>query len=122
MEEDIHKKRWTIETFPYPYERPKYKEVIHPIPTTYDDLPEDQKVVVTHIKNIIISHMGECKMQLFGSRIKGTWNDESDYDIIVSTTPSKEIVNILRKYDYGVPVDIMFATVKNYISNKNIEI
>ena len=64
---------------PLGFKLPDPKSVIHPIIYKWDDLPEDQKEELETIKKIIFSIIGECEITLFGSIVKGYWDDDSDY-------------------------------------------
>ena len=86
------------------------KPVIHPKITKFGKFSESQRKKLLHIKEIIVSQIGECTMSIFGSRIHGNWDKESDYDIIVYKEASTADREFLRKYDYGVEVDLFFSS------------
>ena len=94
---------------PYGYKLPDRKHIIHPIITKWNDFTEEDKNILQNIKKVITSYIEEdCKIFVYGSRIKGTWDENSDYDIAINYSPSFEIQKQLIKYDYGVKVDLSF--------------
>ncbi len=102
-----------MENIRYPYignplgfKLPEPKPVIHPIINKWDDLPKDQKKELRKIKKIIFSIIGECEISLFGSIVKGYWDEESDYDLTIHKTFSREVVDELKKQPYPRKVDI----------------
>jgi predicted nucleotidyltransferase len=98
---------------PLGFKLPDPKSVIHPIIYKWDDLPEDQKEELETIKKIIFSIIGECEITLFGSIVKGYWDDDSDYDLVVHKEVSKEIINEIRNQKYPRKVDITFNIKKS---------
>jgi len=104
----MQKNRWPYLNNPLGFKLPEPKPVIHPIIEKWDDLPEDQKVVLTKVKTVIQALIGPCQILLFGSRVKGYWTEESDYDIRVNKVPSPELIDVIRKSDYGAEVQIFF--------------
>ena len=93
---------------PFGFKLPEPKPIIHPIINKWDDFSEEDKIILSNIKKIISSDIGDCKVSIFGSRIKGYWDDKSDYDIIIHKTLSQEILYKLKNINYGVKVDINF--------------
>ena len=112
--------RWKVEECPYPIKFKERKPIIHPEITNFVDLPDDQKKVILGIKNFIKSLFPESKLFLFGSRINGRWDDNSDYDIVVECTCEPEKIKKIKDYDFGVKVDLHFT--KKNESKNNIEI
>jgi predicted nucleotidyltransferase len=82
--------------------------VIHPIINNYNELLPEKKNSLETVVNKIKEYILNPKIYLFGSNIKGNWNENSDYDIIVISQPSEEIKNILKNYNYGFKVDLFF--------------
>lgn len=93
-------------------ERPiKLKPVrpqIHPRVNSFDELSEKDKELLLSIKNVIVNHVGECDLSLFGSKIKGNWDETSDYDIVVHKFVNREIQKKLKNYNFNVKVDLFF--------------
>ena len=44
-----------------------------------------QNQIVSEIKKVVNSHIGEADVMLFGSRAKGSYTDDSDYDVLIVT-------------------------------------
>lgn len=44
-----------------------------------------QNQIITVIKKVVRSHLGDVDVMLFGSRAKGTHTDNSDYDVLIIT-------------------------------------
>lgn len=108
----MNKKRWLYYDNPFGFKMPDPPVVTKPLVKTWEDFPDDQKEVILNIKNIIQSYLGECKISIFGSRLKGYWTEESDYDFIVHVDNVSEEVkkNILSSIP--IKVDIFFTTQK----------
>jgi len=104
----MNKKRWPLLNNPFGIELPKPKPIIHPVINKWEDFTEEDKTILQNIKKIITLYIGDCRMGVYGSRIKGNWNEKSDYDIGVFTYPDESIQEKLRKYNYGVRVDLVF--------------
>lgn len=103
---ESNKQRWRFED--KPVELKKIKPVIHPIINNYNELLPEKKNSLETVVNKIKEYILNPKIYLFGSNIKGNWNENSDYDIIVISQPSEEIKNILKNYNYGFKVDLFF--------------
>lgn len=101
---------------PLGFKLPEPKPVIHPIIYQWDDLPEDQKEELEIVKKIVYSIIGDCEISLFGSIVKGYWDEESDYDIIVHKEVSKDIATELKKQIYPRKVDVNIST-KDFVFN-----
>ena len=117
-----YKKMHSYLNNPYGFELPKPKLVIHPIIKKWDDFTEKDKIILQNIKRIIVSYIGECKVFVFGSRVNGKWDENSDYDIMVLKTSSKEIMETIRQYNYNILVDILFTEAKELTEENSIEI
>lgn len=87
----------------------KSKPKIHTEVLCVDDFNDDQKEKLLYIKSIILSRFPDCKMYVFGSQIKGNWDETSDYDIIVCGKLSGEDKRYLKSLDYGVRMDMTFT-------------
>jgi predicted nucleotidyltransferase len=106
----MYSKRWPYLENPFGFKMPDPPVVTKPLVATWEDLPDDQKEVVLGIRKVIQSFLGDCSITLFGSRLKGYWTDESDYDIIINVKePDEETKKKILSYDYGVKVDLFFA-------------
>jgi predicted nucleotidyltransferase len=101
---------------PLGFKLPDPKPVVHPIIYKWDDLPEDQKEELETIKKVVYSIIGQCDISLFGSIVKGYWDEESDYDLLVHKQVSKELISELRKQTYPRKVDLNISS-KNFVSN-----
>jgi predicted nucleotidyltransferase len=115
----MNRTRWLLVDDPRGYVFAKGKEIIHPIINNWEELEEDQKKILLKIKEYIYSKINNCTLYLFGSRIDGTWNEKSDYDItiVVDEMPNKELVREIQLHDYGVEVDISFNRKQYYSSH-----
>jgi predicted nucleotidyltransferase len=114
-------KRWSLSNNPFGFELPKRPPIIHPIINKWDDFSEEDKVILSNIKRIIVENIGDCRMSIFGSRVKGYWTEQSDYDIIVFKEISEEKLKEIKSIDYGARVDFNFYT-NNLPINIKIEI
>lgn len=95
---------------PLGFKLPEVKPIVHPIIYQWDDLPEDQKQELQSIKETILSIVGECQISLYGSIVKGYWDENSDYDLIVHKSLSKETLTILRSQSYPRLVGINISS------------
>ena len=100
-------RRWPFSEMPAPLKI--QKPYIHPEITGFNDLPKDQKSILYHVKSVITQKVGECQLSLFGSRIHGNWDDESDYDILIHKEIDKNLMVELRNLDYGAEVDLSYT-------------
>ena len=91
---------------PFGFKLPQPKPVIHPIITKWEQLTAKDQMILSDIKKVIVSKIGDCNLYLYGSRINGNWDENSDYDILIDKdVPFESIIN-LRNYDYGVKIDL----------------
>jgi len=102
-------RRWKAIDNPLGFVPELAKPVIHPVITKFEEFSEDQKNTLLHIKQVVVDRIGECELSVFGSQVKGNWDEDSDYDIVVHKTPHHKDVEYLKKYNYGVRVDMSFA-------------
>ena len=102
-------RRWKAIDNPIGFVLKQGKPFIHPIITTFEEFNEDQKRQLLHIKSVVVERIGECEMSVFGSQVKGNWDEESDYDVVVHKSVGHKDREYLKKYDYGVPVDMGFS-------------
>ena len=68
---------------PYGFKLPEPKPVVHPIIYKWDDFSKEDKVILKRIKDIIVSEIGDCRITIYGSKVNGNWDEDSDYDIII---------------------------------------
>ena len=94
---------------PFGYKIPDPKPIIHPIVYNCDDFLDIQKKEIEVIKRIILSIIGECKLSLFGSMVKGYWDNDSDYDLVIHKNITSEQLSQLRSQRYPRKVDINFT-------------
>ena len=117
-----HKKRWGIADEPNWQRFFRKREVTHPIITTWDEFSEVDKEILLEVKKVMVSFLGDCKVGVHGSRIKGYWHEDSDYDIKVFKIPNEEtkakIVNHIWKYR----IDLAYLGIENYGLELVIEI
>jgi hypothetical protein len=62
---------------------PKKKSSNKPLIKDWEDFSEEEKEILSEIKYELTRYLGEYPLYLYGSRVKGTWTEESDYDIII---------------------------------------
>lgn len=105
----MNKERYPYINNPFGFKLPERKPVIHPVINEWENFTEEDKTILSNIKKIITSYIGDYKITAYGSRLKGYWTEKSDYDIIVYFVPSIKIQNEIRTYNYDVKVDIQFA-------------
>ena len=75
--------------------------------------------ILAAIKEKVISVLPDAKVMLFGSRARGDWHKESDWDILVLT--DKEVTYKLENiiYDAVYPINLqMLSIVSLTIANK----
>lgn len=101
---------------PFGFILPQPKPVIHPKITKWEQLtPEDQKILLD-IKKVIVSKIGDCNLYLYGSRVNGNWDEDSDYDLVIDKHIPFETLIDLKEYNYGVKIDLnYFEEVKDSI-------
>lgn len=117
-----HKKRWGIEDEPNWERLVRKRPITHPIITCWEDVREEDKVLLLNTKKIIISELGDCIVGFRGSRIKGNWIEESDYDLITSRIPTEDVRQRISRYNYEAPIDIMFLDHATYLQQYRIDI
>jgi len=90
---------------PFGFKLPQPKPVIHPIITKWEQLTDEDQMILSSIKKVIVSKIGDCNLYLYGSRVNGNWDENSDYDLLIDKDISFEKLIDLRDYDYGVEID-----------------
>lgn len=101
---------------PFGFKLPQPKLVIHPIITKWEQLtPEDQKIL-SDIKKVIVSEIGDCNLYLYGSKVNGNWDENSDYDLLIDKDIPFETLVKLKNYNYGVDIDLgCFEKIQEYV-------
>jgi len=95
---------------------PKKKSSNKPLIKDWEDFSEEEKEILSEIKNELTRYLGEYPLYLYGSRVKGNWTVESDYDIIIEKELSQEQLEIIKNLRYPVNVDFKaYEKVKEFI-------
>ncbi len=81
----------------------------HPVIDSYDQIEGEQKREIEKIIRFIGDICPGSKVYLFGSRVKGTWIEESDYDLIVDIDPNSKGAEIIRNKKFNVKTDFWFS-------------
>jgi septin family protein len=79
---------------PFGFKLPEPKPIIHPIINKWDDFSEEDKIILSNIKKIISSDIGDCKVSIFGSRIKGYWTEMKKKDAVLQEISLFSILSI----------------------------
>lgn len=111
--------RWLLIEHPDSVKLKVLKPITKPIIKNYSELPEETKVQCQIIKKEIQKILPEAKIYLFGSRINGRWDENSDYDISILWLPTYKDRETIKAIDFGVKVDRWFS---HSYSGKKIEI
>lgn len=117
-----YKKRWGIEDEPNWEKFIRERPITKPIIKCWDEFSEEDKTILLNIKSIIQKEIGDCKIGIYGSRIKGYWIDESDYDIMVNKEVDEETSKKLKNHNFSVLVNISFYNDDLYSLQNKIEI
>ena len=104
----VKKNRYPYIGNPFGFKLPEPKPVIHPVISKWDDFTEDKKEIIRGIKKVIVSYIGECEVRIFGSMIKGNWDEDSDYDLIILKRPEEDIIKQIKNHNFGVKVYTKF--------------
>lgn len=103
-------KRYPYVNNPFGFKLPEQKPFIHPIIEKWEDFSDEDKKTLSEIKRIIISYVGECNVFVFGSRVKGNWDEESDWDLVIfSEIKDNELKLKVKNHPYDVEVDTNFT-------------
>ena len=101
---------------PFGFKLPEPKPVIHPIITKWEQLATNDQKILSDIKKVIISKIGDCNLYLYGSKVNGNWDENSDYDLLIDKTIPFDTLIELREYDYGVEIDLgCFENIKDNV-------
>ena len=76
------------------------------ITTNFYDLPLDKQLTFKKIKNALSMHLNKSvDVYIFGSYLKGYWDEESDYDIIINDSCNSNLQKQLSK-ELNIKVEI----------------
>lgn len=84
---------------------PTKKSTNKPLIKDWEDFSNEDKEILSEIKNELVRYLGDYPLYLYGSRVKGNWTEESDYDIIIEKQLSEEELETIKKLRYPVTVD-----------------
>lgn len=90
---------------PFGFVLPKRNPTNKPLIKDWEDFSSEDKQILSEIKNELTRYLGEYPLYLYGSRVKGNWTEDSDYDIIIEKELSIEELETIKKLRYPVPVD-----------------
>jgi hypothetical protein len=115
MSQDSNKKkiRYPYLDNPFGFVLPQPKPMIHPKINNWDDFTDEDKKKILLLKSEIESIMGKCELSIFGSRIKGNWDNQSDYDLIIHNDVDIETKKLIRDHKYTYPCDISFGNINH---------
>ena len=105
---------------PLGFKLPEPKPIIHPIINKWEDFTEEDKTILQNIKSIIVDHIGECKVYVHGSRVKGNWDENSDYDIVINKGILFDSLLKVRSLEFPVKTDVKSGENIENVFNKNI--
>lgn len=80
---------------------------------------ESSLFIIEKVREIVYSHDPDAELILFGSRARGDWHEESDWDFLVLTelTTSEDLVDKIRIAVHQqvelISFDSIFIIVKN---------
>jgi predicted nucleotidyltransferase len=90
---------------PFGFVLPKKNPINKSLIKDWEDLSIEDKEILSEIKNELTRYLGEYPLYLYGSRVKGNWTEDSDYDIIIEKELSIEEFENIKKLRYPVKVD-----------------
>ncbi len=73
------------------------------------------KEILTQIKSAVQEVIPDAKVYLFGSRARGDWNEESDWDILVLTKEKQPMKTRWRIHDVVLPLEIETSSLFQFI-------
>jgi len=77
---------------------------------SFDELPKEKQMDFIEIKGKIKELLNEdIEMCVFGSFLKGYWDDKSDYDVVFTSKKPSEIEILKIKENIDFKVDIFFS-------------
>jgi hypothetical protein len=119
----MEKNRYPYLNNPFGFVLPQPKEKTHPTIYKFEELEDDDKKNLNNIKSqLYLKLEKEVSLFLFGSKVKGNWDKDSDYDIYVECVPSLELHSEIKKMNFGVKVDIFFSDKIKEIPGQIIQI
>ena len=71
----------------------------------------EQKEILSQIKTAIQEVVPDAKVYLFGSRARGDWHDESDWDILVLTEKKYPKAVKWQIHDKLFPLSVTLGTI-----------
>jgi predicted nucleotidyltransferase len=74
---------------------------------SFTDLPVEKQEIFKNIKKSI-NEILDTDVYVYGSHNHGYWDEESDYDVMVSTENSVNLIDKVRT-EIGVKIDILFG-------------
>jgi predicted nucleotidyltransferase len=110
--------RWLLTDHPESVKFKEQKPITKPVVNSFDELPDGTQQMCKKIKTEI-NKIVDAKVFLFGSRINGRWDKESDYDIVILSLPTITQREQIKAIDFGVKVDRWFT---RSFSSKMVEI
>ena len=94
---------------PFGFVLPKQKPFLHKKIKNFYDFSEYSILFLLTIKKEIEGVIGNCRVLVFGSRIKGNWDENSDWDIMVYSNPITEKTKTILKNKMSLKkVDVSF--------------
>ena len=79
--------------------------------TSFDELPEDKKIIFKKIKNHLTENLDKnVNVSIFGSFKHGIWDDYSDYDIMVNVGGDYQKISKQINEKLNIKVDIFYQT------------
>jgi len=91
---------------------------------TYSDLKEDERsaFVIDKIKEIVHRYDEDAEIILFGSRVRGDWDEESDWDFLIlsSLLEQSDIKEKIRKDILKEIENVLFEVVFILVHNKKV--
>jgi len=91
---------------PLGFTLPTKKPTNKPLIKHWEDFSNEDKEILSEIKNELTRYLGDYPLYLYGSRVKGNWTKDSDYDIIIEKDLSTEELENIKKLRYPVIVDL----------------
>ena len=79
--------------------------------TSFDELPEDKKIIFKKIKNYLVENLDKnVNVSIFGSFRHGIWDEYSDYDIKVNVGGDYQKISNQINEKLNIKVDISYQT------------
>ena len=101
---------------PLGFELRKERPVMYPKIKCWEQFSEEDKKIMQSIKKMVEEQLGSCAMYLYGSRVKGNWEESSDYDIIIEKKLPLESILKIEKLNYPLKKDFKYyEKVKEFV-------